>query len=185
MINIKETKQFAEGIIRVHRLPFDNDEEYEYWWLPKTNGRGKILRPARMGQREKARYLEVEGHNQIMNAGRSAVLSYIGSASGSTTQWSQYLAIGNGAITAVSPTDTNLANEVFRKTPSSFSVVGTQVDITTQLGSTDAQTSITNVGLFGGGASSTLGSGTLMTHALFSYTKGAYAVNVDYIVNLL
>lgn len=182
---MNEKLQFAEGIIRVRRLPFDTEEEYRYWWLPETNGRGKILRPARMSEREKEKYQEAEGRNQIMNAGRTAVLSYIGSSTGSTTQWAQYLAIGNGAITAVSPTDTNLANEMFRKAPASFSVVGTQVDVNVQLAAADANTAITNIGLFGNGASSTIGSGTLYTHALFSYSKGSYAVAIDYIINLL
>lgn len=183
---MNEQLQFAEGIIRVHRLPDGwTEQDYAYWWLPETNGRGKILRPARMSKQEKARYQEAEGHNQIMNAGRTAVLSYIGSSTGSTTQWAQQLAIGTGAITATSPTDTSLSNEVFRKAPASFSVAGTQVDINVQLASTDAQVAMTNMGLFGNGAGTTLGSGTLYTHALFSYSKGAYAVAIDYIVNLL
>jgi hypothetical protein len=178
--------QFAEGIIKIRRLPEDwTPEQYAYWWLPETNGRGKIIRPARMSEREKERYQVAEAHNQIMNAGRTAVLSYIGSASGSTTQWAQYFAIGTGAISAVNPTDTSLSNEVFRKAPATFSVSGTSVDINIQLATTDANVVMTNAGLFGNGASSTIGSGSLFTHALFSYSKGSYGVSIDYVLNLL
>jgi hypothetical protein len=182
---INEKVKFAEGIIRIRRLPFDTDEEYRRWWLPTTDGKGKILRPARMSEREKERYQEAEARNQIMNAGRSAVLSYIGSTSGSTTQWAQYFAVGTGAITAVSPTDTALSNEVFRKIPASFSVNGTLVDINILFGTTDAVVTMTNCGLFGAGATSTLGSGTMMSHALFAYSKGSFSIAVDYVINLL
>lgn len=179
----KKKPAFAEGIIRVYRVPDDLD--LAYWWYPQTDGKGKILRQARMGREEKVRYQEAEGQNQIMNAGRTAVLSYIGSSSGSTTGWAQYLAIGTGAITATSASDTSLANEVFRTTQNHFSVNGTSVDINFALGTTDAQVVFTNLGLYGNGATSTLGSGTLYSHALFSYTKGSYTIQIDYVINLL
>jgi hypothetical protein len=182
----KKKRQFAEGIIRVRRLPEGwTDDDYRKWWLPETDGKGKIIVPSRMSEKEKDRYGEAEGRNQIMNAGRTAVLSYIGSPSGSSTQWSQYFAVGTGAITATSPIDTTLANETARKLPASFAVSGTQVDINVQFGTTDAQFAYTNAGLFGNGATSTLNSGTMMTHALFVYTKGAFAISVDYIINIL
>lgn len=179
-------KQFAEGIIRVRRLPDGwTDDDYRKWWLPETDERGKIIVPARMSEREKDQYGMAEGRNQIMNAGRTAVLSYIGSPSGSTTQWSQFFAVGTGAITATTPIDTVLSNEVFRKAPASFAVNGTQVDVNIQFGTTDAQFSYTNAGLFGAGATSTLNSGSLFTHALFVFTKGAIAISCDYLINLL
>lgn len=179
-------KQFAEGIIRIRRIPDTwSEAEYKYWWCPETDGKGTILRPARISEREKQE-LEICVHtNQIMNAGRRAVLSYIGSSSGSTTAWSQYFAIGTGSISSTSPTDTSLSNEVFRKAPASFAVNGTAVDINIQLGTTEAEYTYTDCGLFGNGATATLSSGSLYTHALFSYVKGAYAVSVDYLVNLL
>lgn len=180
----KKKRQFAEGIIRVRRLPEGwSDTDYKYWWLPLTDGKGKILRPARMSEKEKERYQEAEGCNQIMNAGRTAVLSYLGSPSGSTTQWAQQLAIGTGAITSTSPTDTSLSNETMRQAPASFAVNGTAVDINVSLGTTSI--TMTNMGLFGNGATSTLGSGTLYSHSLFAYSKGAYSVSIDYLVNLL
>jgi hypothetical protein len=179
-------RQFAEGIIRVRRLPDGwTDEEYAHWWLPTTDSRGKIIIPARMSEREKDKYGEAEAHNQIMAAGRTAALSYIGSPSGSTTQWAQEFAVGTGAITSVTPLDTTLANETFRKSPVSYSVAGSQVDINIQFGTSEAQYTYTNAGLFGNSATSTLSSGTMMTHAFFSYTKGAFSISVDYIINLL
>jgi hypothetical protein len=178
--------KFAEGIIRVRRIPEWTPEEYAYWWLPETDGHGKILRPARISEREKEREYQIdEFENLITTNGRTNVLTYIGSSTGSTTQWSQYFAVGTGAITAVSASDTSLSNEVYRVAQSSFSVSGTQVDVNFQIGTSQAQFAYTNAGLYGNSASSTLGSGTLMTHALFSYSKGAWAISCDYLVNLL
>jgi hypothetical protein len=185
LIIVNEKVKFAEGIIRIRRLPFDSDEEYAYWWLPETDGKGKILRPARMSEQEKERYQEAEAKNQIMNSGRTAVLSYIGSPSGSTTQWAQQFAVGTGSITATSPTDTTLSNEVYRASPTSFAVNGTLVDISVSFGATTAQATYTNAGLWGAGATATLSSGVLMTKALFSYTKGNFSISIDYLLNLL
>lgn len=179
--------KFAEGIIRIRRIPDEwTEEDYQYWWLPETDGHGKILRPARISEEAKEREYQIDEFNNIITtAGRTQVLTYIGSSTGNTTQWSQYFAIGTGAITAVSASDTSLSNEVFRKAQTSYSVSGTLVDVNFQLGTTDAEFTYTNCGLFGAGASSTLGSGTMMTHALFAFTKGAFAISCDYVINLL
>lgn len=179
--------EFAEGIIRVRKIPNEwTAEDYAYWWLPQTDDKGKVLRPARISEQEKERYYQLaEFENLITIAGRTQVLTYIGSPSGNTTQWSQYFAVGTGAITSVSAGDTSLANEVFRKAQTSYSVNGTQVDVNIQFGTTDAEFTYTNAGLFGAGASGTLNSGVLMTHALFSFSKGAFALSIDYIINLL
>lgn len=178
--------EFAEGIIRIRRIPDWSEDEYKYWWLPETDGHGKILRPARISEQEKEREHQIaEFSNLITTNGRNNVLNYIGSSTGSTTQWSQYFAVGTGAITAVSASDTSLSNEVFRKIQNSYSVSGTQVDVNFQFGTTDAEFAYTNAGIFGNGATSTLGSGQLQTHALFSFTKGAFAISIDYIINLL
>lgn len=184
-ITIDEHIKF-EGKLKIYKIPSQwTDENYAYWWLPETDGKGNIIRPARLSDEEKEQYLEAEGHNQITNVGRAQTLAYIGSPSGSATQWAQQFAIGTGAITSTSPIDTSLSNEVFRRAPTSFSVTGTVVTINIILGATDAQVSMTNGGIYGAGASSTLGSGSLLTHCLFSYTKGAYGVAISYLVNLL
>ena len=182
-----EKPTFAEGTIRIRHIPEQwSEEEYRYWWLPVTDHTGHILKPARLSEQQKAQF-ELLGkyENLITNAGRSQVLTYIGSSTGSTTQWSQYFAVGTGTIAGVSPSDNVVVNEVFRKAQTSFSVSGTQVDVNFQFGTTDGQFTYTNAGLFGNGATATLGSGTLVTHALFSFTKGAFAIAIDYIVNLL
>ncbi len=187
-LTISEQQQFAEGTLRFYRIPDEWDEDdFRYWWCPETDRRGNILRPARISKADKESCFVLEHivHNQIMNAGRSQILSYIGSSSGSSTAWAQYFAIGTGALTATTPSDTTLANEVFRKAPATYSTSGTEVDINIQLGSTDAEYTYTNAGIFGNGATATLGTGTLETHALFSYTKGAYAIAIDYLINLL
>ena len=169
---IRESMQL-QGYIRAYRVPDGwSEAENTYWWQ-------------RLSLREKSRYLVAEAPNLITNNGRAQVLTYIGGFSGSTTAFAQQFAIGTGAIGAVSPADTALANEVFRKAPTSYTVSGTQVDVLIQLGSTDAQVTFTNVGLFGNGATGTLGSGTMVTHSLFSFTKGSFAINLDYVLNLL
>jgi hypothetical protein len=183
----RRAQAFAEGILRVRRLPpeLEDPDQYRYWWLPETDWRGHVLRPARLSEREKQGYQVAEFHNLITNNGRSQVLTFIGSASGTTPPFTQQFAVGNGAISGVNATDTSLANEVFRKAPASYAVQGTEVDINIVFGTTDAEYTYTNAGIWGVSASGTLGSGVLMTHALFSYTKGAYAISIDYIINVL
>ncbi len=179
-------KQFAEGIIRVRRLPDDwSEDDYRFWWLPEKDSEGRVIRPARMSPREKDRYTTDVFENQIMTAARTQVLTYIGSSTGNTTGFAKYLAIGTGAIQAPNPNDTTLATETFRKAQAANTVQGTQVDVNFALVAADANVTMTNCGLFGNTATATLGSGTLYTKALFSYTKGNYSIAIDYLINLL
>src|SRR5258708_6550684 len=111
----KRADKFAEGIIKVYRLPEESDEEqFRHWWCPQTDGNGQLLVPARISPQEKARYQEAEFANLITSAGRTQVLTYIGASSGNSTGFSKYLALGTGAIQAPSPADTTLATETFR-----------------------------------------------------------------------
>jgi hypothetical protein len=123
-------------------------------------------------------------HNQIMNASRTQILSYIGSSSGSSTAWAQYFSVGTSAITATTPSDTGLVNELFRKAPASYSTTCNEVDINVQFGSTDAWYVYTNCGIWGGAATSTPGSSTLETNSLFSFTNGSQEITIDYTVAL-
>lgn len=185
-LTFKKHGQFAEGIIRVRRLPDEWDEdEYAYWWLPEKDSEGRVLRMPRMLEREKDRYTVYVAENQIMTAGRTQVLTYIGASGGNTTGFAKYLAIGTGTILAPNPANTSLATEAFRKAQASNTVQGTQVDINFALLSGDANITMTNCGLFGNTATATLGSGTMYTQALFSYVKGAWTISIDYLVNLL
>src|SRR5947207_1818109 len=99
-----------KGIIRIREHPFGDDyEELSKWWFPELNARGVVIRPARMSEREKDRYTVVEAENQLMTAGIQQILTYIGMPSGTAILISKYFAVGTGAISQTTPTDTSLA----------------------------------------------------------------------------
>jgi len=160
-----------EGILRIYELPdaLIHDAVFQAAWQRFTLS-------------EKAREAKqvVEAHNLITTSGRTQILNFIG-ASGSTGAFAKYYSVGTGAIYVVQPSDTALANELFRAVPASYSVVGNQVTITTNFGTSQANGTYTEAGLWGGAASGTLGSGTLYTHLLYSYVKvNGVAIINDY-----
>lgn len=166
-----------QGILRIRELPEEwTHEQYLRYWC----GEHAII-----SEREKERYTVVEVKNQLMVAGRTAILTYIGSTSGSTTPYGKYIAIGTGTLQATSPTDTQLVNEVYRVVQSAYTIQGSQVDCNFQIPSGSAQVVMSEAGLYGGSATSTLNSGTLDTHVLFSYTKGNYSISIDYLITLI
>lgn len=173
------------GYLIVHELPPDwTEQTFRAWWLPEWAG-GRIIRPARMSQREKERYAVAVFSNILTSAGRSYALQYLASRTANTPAFAQYFGVGNVQINAVAPGDTSLAGEIARVVPSKANIVGTQVDIASFFGASQANTTWTNAGLFGVNATSTANSGTLMTHALISYTKSSsVSVTVDYLLNL-
>lgn len=158
------------GVIRARVPPFETREEWAYWWLPEMVG-GKIVRVARMSEREKERYTVYEARNMLMLAGRTQILTYIGSNNGNSTGFAQYFAVGTFPINKLTAGDTSLQGELFRAIPSTSAISGTQIDVSTFFGSSQAVGTYTNAGLFGNGATGTSGSGTLMTHSLYAYTK--------------
>jgi hypothetical protein len=162
------------GLLRVYEFSSDEEmAEYANWWH-----RFSLAEKARKG------HLVVEKHNLVTSAGRNQLLTFAG-ASGTTSAFAQYYAVGTGAIATVTAADTQLATELFRAAPSSSTIVGTTVTITTQFTTGQANGTYTNAGLWGGSATSTLGSGTLMTHILYSYTKtSANAIYNDYTISL-
>jgi hypothetical protein len=161
-----------EGILRVYEFSCDAEAQDLYAWWPRLSCQEK----AREGK------LVVEARNKLMSAGRTQLLSFLG-ASGATTAFSQYYAVGTGAIFTISPNDVLLAGELFRAIPASFSVVGNAVTVTTPFSTGQANGTYTNAGLFGNNATGTSGSGTLMTHLLYSYVKtGAVAIANDYTI---
>lgn len=175
-----------KGIIRVREHPFGDDYAAlkRYWW-PVTNEQGKIIAPARMSEREKDKYTVYETENQLMTAGVQQILTYIGMPSGTAILISKYFAVGTGAISDTAPTDTSLATELFRKVPDSATQTGNQIDISTNFSTAQGNGTLTNAGLFGNTATSSANSGTLYTHALYSYTKtSAVAIVNDYIILL-
>jgi len=189
----RRRRRFAEGIIRVRRLPpefeADNWALYKDLWLPVTDGQGRVLSPAKLSDRDKERFTEEVFANVVCVGGRTQILTFIGAQTGGTPAFTQYFAVGTGSPVSPSASDTlsdwsNYANEIFRKAPASYAVTGSQVDISIPFGSADAQATWTNCGIFGVSATSSGNTGVLMTHALAPYTKGNFAINADYVVTL-
>jgi hypothetical protein len=164
-----------EGIVRVYELSDAHleDADFQRWWRRFT-----------LSEKEREAKLVIEARNMLMNAGRTQLLNFVGS-SGSTNAFSQYYSVGTGAIYTVTPSDSTIAGELFRAQPASYSIVGNSVTISTNFTTAQANGTYTNAGLWGNGASATLGSGTLMTHMLYSYTKtNANAITSDYAITL-
>jgi hypothetical protein len=180
-----------EGIITVREWPDflgDDADEFEKWRASLT-------------QREWDRYLMpviVEGkeqdyaHNLLTTDGITSVLKNIAYSSQAQLEpITQILSVGNGIIGAVARADTAVIGDAFgtncRRAPNASTFIGNQVDNRTDFLSGDAQSTWTNVGFYGynyGGsanATTAAGTGTLKTHSLFTYAKGATAVSVDYI----
>jgi len=161
-----------EGILRIREIPADWDEAtFQHWW-------------ARMTEREKDRWTRWEGSNLLMNAGRNQLLTFLGQATAPAT-FSQQFSVGTGTIYAVQPSDTAVSGELARIAPASFSIVGNTVTVTSTFSTSQANGTWTNCGLYGISATSTLGTGTLMTHLLCSFTKtSASAITCDYSATL-
>lgn len=184
------------GIITLHEIPNEwSEEDFNYWWCPLTTPDGQILQPARITDEAKAQRIVKKTENLITNAGIALILTNL-SVANQVQQFpvTQILSVGNGAISGVTRADTSVAGDAFgtnaRKAPSSFSRVGFQTTIVTSYASGDANGSWTNIGFYGyntgssQNATTTAGTGALMTHALFSFTKGATAYAVNYTFNL-
>jgi hypothetical protein len=178
----------VQGIMRFRRIPDDwNEEEYKKWWLPEWNdNHTQIIKPARMSPKEKERYTVEEFKNILTTQGRTYILTYMSSSTPNTPAWAQYFAVGTFPLTAVSPGDTSVQTEIFRAAPNTVTITGTQLDLSTLLSTSSAVGILTNAGLYGVAASSTSGSGTLMTHALLnSFNKtNSQAFVVDYLLNV-
>jgi hypothetical protein len=164
-----------EGVVRVYELSDAQllDADFQRWW-----------RRFSLAEKEREARLVVETRNMLMNAGRTQLLNFVGS-SGSTNAFAQYYAVGTGAIYTVTPSDSSIAGELFRAQPASYSIVGNAVTVSTNFTTAQANGTYTNAGLWGNNATSTLGSGVLMTHMIYSYTKtSANAITSDYTITL-
>lgn len=177
MIAFRKSLDFFVGHITGFEHPCGMPiEEYWKWWPSLT-------------QKEQRKWKEahqcLETHNLLTVSGRTQLLSYIGSNAAVNGPFSQYLAIGNFPIANVSGGDTSVQGEIYRQIPNSAVVTGTQIDVQTVIGNSTANGSWTNVGFYGLNATSSSGSGTLMTHALLTYTKiNGVGVTIDYLINL-
>lgn len=185
------------GIITLHEIPNEwSEEEFKYWWCPLTTPEGQILQPARISDEAKAQKIVKRAENLITNAGIALILTNL-SVANQVQQFpvTQILSVGNGAINGVTRADTSVAGDAFgtnaRKAPSSFSKVGFQTTIVTSYAAADAVGQLTNIGFYGyntgssQNATTTAGTGALMTHALFNFNKGsqAYAVNYTFVLS--
>ena len=182
------------GIITLHQIPDEwTDDDFIYWWCPVTAPNGQILQPARIRDEVKRSWLtplsdgRLQAENLITNNGISQLLTNIGvQAQASMQPFAQILSVGNGSITGVTRTDTSVAGDGFatgaRKAPASHANTGFSVTVTTSLLSTDAVGILSNIGFYGGGsATTTAGTGTLESHALFSFNKGSAAYAINYV----
>lgn len=175
-----------EGMLLLREIPPEwSQQEYAFWWLPEIDEHtGRILRVPRMSMREKDRYTVYQTKNVLTLAGRSQLLNYIGNAS--STPFGKIFSVGIFPLTSVSAGDTIVSSEIGRVVPGTPIITGTQVDIPCSFGSNQFAGQWTNVGLYGtSSATTTLGTGTLFTHALFNYNKvNGTPVVVDYLINL-
>lgn len=110
----------------------------------------------------------VYAENVACSAGRNIILQFINNV-GSLTGV-QYFAVGTGVGTPASG-DTQLFSEFFRKAITGTSISGGQTNISTFFSTSEGNTTYTEAGLFGDGATGTANSGTLFAHASYAYTK--------------
>lgn len=178
------------GIIRVYTYPQEWDiPTLNYWCCDERDRQGHLLHAPRMGQKAKTRYLVYETENLITNAGIANILTMLSAQPGNANWFSQVFSCGNYPITGVARTDTQVAGESGlvnnRKNAAGYSITGSQTDIAYVYQGGDANGPWTNVGLYGGGSATTTdGTGTLQTHAMFSYDKPNTQITVDYILSI-
>lgn len=166
------------GIITLHEIPDWCDAEFACQW-------------ARMSAGEKRSRIVAETENLITNTGLTLLLTNMSvSGQGSMNPFAQIVSVGNGSVSTIARTDTSVSGDGFvasaRKAPASFSVSAFQTTITFNYASGDAQAFWTNLGIYGyktassQAATTTAGTGALMTHAFINFNKGASAIAVAY-----
>lgn len=121
-----------------------------------------------------------ETSNMACNAGRTVLLNLTAGVGGYSGV--NYFAVGTG-VASPTAADTQLGTEYFRKLLTTTTVSGNQVDLSTLFVLAEGNTTYTEAGLFGNGATGTVNSGSLFAHASYTYTKSS-AVNLtnDYYV---
>ncbi len=192
-----------DGIIKLYEIPEEfalNKDLFDAWWLPKTeigsDGLYHIVEPARISDEAKAQRLVKEPvHNLITNAGITRYLNNNATSAQSGCQpITQILSVGNGTISGVTRTDTSVAGDGFatgaRRDPTSggsHSIVGFQLTVIVPYSTSQGNGTWTNIGWYGDGtATTTTGTGTLYTHALFPFVKGsgsAYSINYVFLMS--
>lgn len=188
-LQVGDTSAHFAGLIRIRELPFETFEEYAKWWLPQEIDpeTGIVIVPSRMSEREKERYTVLEARNLLTNSGRTQILGFIGTPTyiASQTPFAQWFEVGTYPFTQPSAGDNTVPGGLARVQPSTAVINGTQIDISCFFGTAQGNGTWTNAGLWGNNATSTLGSGTLMTHSAFAYPKSSSnSATVDYLINL-
>jgi hypothetical protein len=158
------------GIVKVRELPAGcSREDFMEWW-------------PRLTEKERERHTVYEHKNILTTVGRNQLLNFIASNNAVIGAFAQFFSVGTLPITSVSPGDTQVQTEIFRAVPTLITLTGQQVNISTYFGPSQANGNYSNGGLYGINATSTLGTGTLMTHALYVYSKqNGQAITNDYL----
>lgn len=192
-----------EGVIR-GRIWSPDFSEADYRLIQVGGNRRHMARPDGWGvlgaphyilsdgeRRERERLLDrycldaFESHNAACNAGRTILLNFVAAVGGQVGV--TYFAVGTGVSptsSAPGATDTALWTEYYRQAIGTTTIAGNQLDLSTAFGSSVANTTYTEAGVFGGSsATGTANTGSLYAHASYSYTK-TNTVNLtnDYLI---
>jgi hypothetical protein len=169
----KPARKFWMGIVKVRELPHGcTQKDYAEWWPILT-------------EKERERYTAAENQNVLTLGGFAQLLTYIGSGGATTLGFAQFFSVGTFPIQTVQAGDTGVNGEIYRVAPTSATITGNQLVISSYFGPSNGNGNLTNAGLYGVNATSSLGTGQLMTHTLYSYVKAnGQAVSNDYIVIL-
>lgn len=182
------------GVLSLYRIEDElaqDDDLLRAWWQPVVeigpDGLARIVEEARISDEAKAGRLVMPPiENLITNVGIALIMTNLSVAS-QAQQFpvTQILSVGNGALTGVTRADTSVPGDGFttgaRKAPSSYQQVGFTTTIITSYGSTDAVGTWTNMGFYGysvagsANATTSTGTGALMTHALYPFGKASGA----------
>ena len=190
------------GFLHLYEIPEEfaqDDELFRAWWLPETelvNGVWRVTREARISEEAKAQRLVMAPvENLITNIGIALVMTNLSVANQSQQHpVTQILSVGNGAFNGASRGASAVIGDGFaagsRKAPSSYVQVGFLTTIITNFASGDAVGTWTNAGFYGysvalaQNATTTAGTGALMTLASFPWVKGSTAYSVNYVFQL-
>jgi hypothetical protein len=175
-----------KGIVRIREYPQEWDlKTFRYWWCDERRRDGSFVHKARMTPAEKERYTVYEAENLLTNAGFTNLLTNVSvQTTGTMIVFFKVLDVNSGPISAVYRSDTTMAGggTSTRKAPTGFTIIGTQTDVAIPFTGSEALYTWTNIGIWGNAATTTPGTGTLYTHALYSYPHGGTALTADYLL---
>ncbi len=194
-----------QGIISLYSIPnefAEDDELFKSWWLPETawvEGVGNVIvREARISEEAKAQRLVMEPrHNLMTNTGIALYLTNQSvTTQGAMFPFYQITAFGNGTFSGATRALTSLPGDGFasgsRKAPISYIQYGFTSTVLTSFGTGDANGTITCVSAWGykvagaQNASTTTGSGAMMTVAAFPFVKSSsnsYTLSYTFILS--